>query len=469
MLYNKLHTLKERGYIMAEKTVSENKMGTMPVNRLLVSMALPMMISMLVQALYNVVDSIFVAKLSEDALTAVSLAFPMQSLMIAVAGGIGVGMNALLSRSLGQKNMTAVNKSAAGGAFLETLGYVLFLIIGLTLVRTFFVAQDASTEITELGVQYLSVVLIFSFGIFGQFTFERMLQSTGKTLYTMFTQMTGAIINIILDPILIFGLFGAPKLGITGAAVATVIGQICAAVFAYTLNRKKNHEIEFSFRAMIKPDGKIVKTILSVGIPSMIMQAIGSVMTFGMNKILIVFSSTAVAVFGVYFKLQSFVFMPVFGLNNGMVPIVSYNYGARRRERLVRTIKLSLCYSVGIMLLGFTLIQLFPTQMLLLFNASEHMLSIGVPALRTISLSFIFAGICIIFLSCFQALGNGVLSMIVSIFRQLVALLPAAYLLSRLGDVNLVWWAFPIAEVISLALSLAFYKYMYKKVIKPLG
>lgn len=454
---------------MAENTVAENKMGVMPVNKLLISMALPMMISMLVQALYNVVDSIFVAKLSEDALTAVSLAFPMQNLMIAVAGGIGVGMNAILSRSLGQKNMTAVNKSAAGGAFLEALGYLLFLIIGVTLVRTFFVAQDASAEITELGVKYLSVVLIFSFGIFGQFTFERMLQSTGKTLYTMFTQMTGAIINIILDPILIFGLFGAPKMGITGAAVATVIGQICAAVFAFTLNKRKNHEIDFSFRKMLRPDGKIIKTILSVGIPSMIMQAIGSVMTFGMNKILIVFSSTAVAVFGVYFKLQSFVFMPVFGLNNGMVPIVSYNYGAENKERMIKTIKLSLCYAVGIMLLGLILIQIFPTQMLMLFNASEHMLSIGVPALRTISLSFIFAGIASIFSSCFQALGNGILSMFVSIARQLLALLPAAYLLSKMNDVNLVWWSFPIAEIVSVTLSVIFFIRMYEKVIKPLG
>lgn len=454
---------------MAENTVAENKMGVMPVNKLLISMALPMMISMLVQALYNVVDSIFVAKLSEDALTAVSLAFPMQNLMIAVAGGIGVGMNAILSRSLGQKNMTAVNKSAAGGAFLEALGYLLFLIIGVTLVRTFFVAQDASAEITELGVKYLSVVLIFSFGIFGQFTFERMLQSTGKTLYTMFTQMTGAIINIILDPILIFGLLGAPKMGITGAAVATVIGQICAAVFAFTLNKRKNHEINFSFRKMLRPDGKIIKTILSVGIPSMIMQAIGSVMTFGMNKILIVFSSTAVAVFGVYFKLQSFVFMPVFGLNNGMVPIVSYNYGAENKERMIKTIKLSLCYAVGIMLLGLILIQIFPTQMLMLFNASEHMLSIGVPALRTISLSFIFAGIAIIFSSCFQALGNGILSMFVSIARQLLALLPAAYLLSKMNDVNLVWWSFPIAEIVSVTLSVIFFIRMYEKVIKPLG
>lgn len=449
--------------------MEENKMGVMPVNKLLISMALPMMISMLVQALYNVVDSIFVAKLSEDALTAVSLAFPMQNLMIAVAAGIGVGMNAVLSRSLGQKNQSMVNKSAACGVFLEAMGYILFLILGLTVVRTFYIAQDAPAEITELGVKYLSVVLIFSFGIFGQFTFERMLQSTGKTLYAMFTQMTGAIINIILDPILIFGLLGAPKMGITGAAVATVIGQICAGAFAFVLNKKKNHEVKVEYAKILRPDGKVIKTILSVGIPSMIMQAIGSVMTFGMNKILIYFSSTAVAVFGVYFKLQSFVFMPVFGLNNGMVPIISYNYGAENKDRMLKTIKYALFYAVGIMLLGLLLIQIFPTQMLLMFNASEHMLSIGIPALRIISLAFVSAAIGIVFSSTFQALGNGVLSMIISIARQLVVLLPAAYLLSLLNDVNLVWWSFPIADFASLILAIAFFVYMYKKVIKPLG
>lgn len=449
--------------------MEENKMGVMPVNKLLISMALPMMISMLVQALYNVVDSIFVAKLSEDALTAVSLAFPMQNLMIAVAAGIGVGMNAVLSRSLGQKNQNMVNKSAVCGVFLEAIGYILFLVLGLTIVRIFYVAQDAPAEITELGVKYLSVVLIFSFGIFGQFTFERMLQSTGKTLYTMFTQITGAVINIILDPILIFGLLGAPKMGITGAAVATVIGQIAAGIFAFALNKMKNHEVQVDYKKIVKPDGKVIKTILSVGIPSMIMQAIGSVMTFGMNKILIVFSSTAVAVFGVYFKLQSFVFMPVFGLNNGMVPIISYNYGAEKKDRLLKTIKYALCYAVGIMFLGLLLIQIFPTQMLLLFNASEHMLSIGVPALRTISLSFVFAGVCIVFSSTFQALGNGILSMFVSIARQLIVLLPAAYLLSLLNDVNLVWWSFPIAEIASLTLTIIFFVYMYRKIIKPLG
>lgn len=447
----------------------ENKMGVMPVNKLLISMSLPMIISMLVQALYNVVDSIFVAKLSEDALTAVSLAFPMQNLMIAVAGGLGVGINALLSRSLGQKNTTAANKAAVNGIFLEAIGYIIFLILGLTVVRFFYNAQDAPENITQMGVEYLSIVLIFSFGIFGQFTFERLLQSTGKTIYSMFTQLTGAIINIILDPILIFGLFGVPKMGIAGAAIATVIGQVIAAIFAFILNMKKNEEITIEISKIFKPDMKIIKTILSVGIPSMIMQAIGSVMTFGMNKILIVFSSTAVAVFGVYFKLQSFVFMPVFGLNNGMVPIVSYNYGAEKKDRLLKTIRLSICYAVGIMLLGLVIIQLFPDKMLLLFDASEHMLSIGIPALRTISLSFIFAGVSVILSSTFQSLGNGLLSMFISVARQLVVLLPVAYVLSKFSNVNLVWWSFPIAEIAAIGISIIFYIHMYNKVIRPLG
>lgn len=446
----------------------ENKMGVMPVNKLLISMSLPMIISMLVQALYNVVDSIFVAKLSEDALTAVSLAFPMQNLMIAVAGGLGVGINALLSRSLGQKNTTAANKAAVNGIFLEAIGYIIFLILGLTVVRFFYNAQDAPENITQMGVEYLSIVLIFSFGIFGQFTFERLLQSTGKTIYSMFTQLTGAIINIILDPILIFGLFGVPKMGIAGAAIATVIGQVIAAIFAFILNMKKNEEITIEISKIFKPDMKIIKTILSVGIPSMIMQAIGSVMTFGMNKILIVFSSTAVAVFGVYFKLQSFVFMPIFGLNNGMVPIVSYNYGAEKKDRLLKTIRLSICYAVGIMLIGLVIIQLFPDKMLLLFNASEHMLSIGIPALRTISLSFIFAGASVILSSTFQSLGNGLLSMFISVARQLVVLLPVSYLLAKSGSVNLVWWAFPIAEIVAICMSIVFFIYMYGKVILPL-
>ncbi len=442
-------------------------MGTMPVNKLLISMSLPIMISMLVQALYNIVDSIFVAQLSENALTAVSLAFPMQSLMIAAATGIGVGINALLSRSLGEKAFDRANRAAINGIFVELAACVIFMILGLTITQTFYEVQVGKGEITDLGVEYLSIVTVFSLGIFMQIACERLLQATGKTVYTMYTQGLGAIINIIFDPILIFGLCGAPKMGIAGAAVATVLGQFVAAILALILNIKKNREIHITLKGF-RPDGHIIRTILAVGIPSIIMQAIGSVMVFCFNKILNGFSSTAVAVFGVYFKLNSFVFMPVFGLNNGMVPIIAYNYGAHSRERMTKTIKYSVCYAVAIMIIGLAVIQIFPDKLLELFNASETMMSMGITALRIISLSFCFAGVCIVFSSVFQALGKGVISMLVSFVRQLVILLPAAYLLSLLGDVNLVWWSFIIAEVITVVFSSFMYMRVYNKIIKPL-
>lgn len=453
---------------MAEKTVqTENKMGTMPINKLLISMALPMMISMLVQALYNVVDSIFVAKLSENALTAVSMAFPVQNLMIGMATGIGVGMNALVSKNLGQKDQEGVNKSALHGIFLEFVNYLIFLCIGIFAVHKFMESQTNITEIVNYGTTYLRIVCICSFGIYTQMSFERLLQSTGKTILSMTTQLTGAVINIILDPILIFGLLGAPKLGIAGAAVATVIGQIVAGIFALVLNIKKNKEIHLHLNGF-KLEKKYLGRILYVGIPSVLMVAIGSVMTYGMNIILMAFSSTAVAVFGAYFKLQSFVFMPIFGLNNGMVPIVAFNLGARNKERLVKTVKLSVCYAVGIMFVGLVILQTMPGTLLGFFNASEQMLAIGIPALRTISLSFVFAGFCVIASSTFQALGNGVLSMLLSFARQLLVLLPAAYFLSKLGNVNLVWWSFPIAEIMSVVVSIIFLKYLYNKVVKDL-
>ena len=442
-------------------------MGVMPVNKLLISMSLPMMISMLVQALYNIVDSVFVSRLSENALTAVSMAFPMQNLMISVGAGLGVGMNALLSRSLGEKNFKGANKTAMNGLFLEVIGYLIFLIIGIFGTKIFFLAQAGESEITNLGVSYTRICLIMSFGIFMQFTFERMLQSTGRTFLTMITQTTGAVINIILDPILIFGLLGMPKLGVQGAALATVIGQIIAAALALMFNLKKNPDVNLDFKHF-KPEMKYIKTILSVGVPSIIMASVGSVMTFGMNKILIAFSSTAVAVFGVYFKLNSFIFMPVFGLNNGMVPIVSYNYGARKKERMTKTIKLAIIYAVALMCIGIALFQLIPDVLLGLFDASEYMLEIGAPALRIISLSFAFAGICIVLSSCFQALGHGFLSMFVSITRQLIVLLPSAFILSKLGGLNAVWWSFNIAEIFSLSLSLICYRHLYNKIIKPL-
>ena len=446
----------------------ENKMGTMPVNKLLVTMSLPMVISMIVQALYNIVDSIFVSRLSEDALTAVSMAFPMQNLMISVAVGTGVGINAMLSRALGEKKFEAANKTAENGIFIEVLGYVLFLLIGIFVTKPFFLAQSGAGDIANMGIEYTRICLLMSFGIFMQIGFERILQSTGRTIFTMITQSTGAIINIILDPILIFGLFGMPKMGVAGAAIATVTGQICAAILAITFNLTKNPDVHISFKGF-KPQIIFVKNILSVGIPSIIMSSVGSAMTFGMNKILITFSSTAVAVFGVYFKLNSFVFMPVFGLNNGMVPIVSYNYGAQNKKRLTKTIKLAIMYAVCIMFIGIMLFQFIPDVLLRLFDASDHMLEIGIPALRVISLSFAFAGICIVISSSLQALGHGFLSMMISITRQLIILLPSAYILAKIGGIHAVWWSFNIAEIASLTLSLLFFKHMYNKIIKHLG
>ena len=446
----------------------ENKMGTMPVNKLLVTMSLPMVISMIVQALYNIVDSIFVSRLSEDALTAVSMAFPMQNLMISVAVGTGVGINAMLSRALGEKKFEAANKTAENGIFIEVLGYVLFLLIGIFVTKPFFLAQAGAGDIANMGIEYTRICLLMSFGIFMQIGFERILQSTGRTIFTMITQSTGAIINIILDPILIFGLFGMPKMGVAGAAIATVTGQICAAILAITFNLTKNPDVHISFKGF-KPQIIFVNNILSVGIPSIIMSSVGSAMTFGMNKILITFSSTAVAVFGVYFKLNSFVFMPVFGLNNGMVPIVSYNYGAQNKKRLTKTIKLAIMYAVCIMFIGIMLFQFIPDVLLKLFDASDHMLEIGIPALRVISLSFAFAGICIVISSSLQALGHGFLSMMISITRQLIILLPSAYILAKFGGIHAVWWSFNIAEIASLTLSLLFFKHMYNKIIKHLG
>lgn len=419
------------------ENTQENKMGAMPVNRLLISMSLPMMISMLVQALYNIIDSIFVSRINENALTAVSLAFPLQSLMIAFGVGTGVGINALLSRALGEKDSEKVNKAAVNGIFLDGVNFVIFLLIGLFAATPFYLSQTGDAEIFSYGKQYLSIVCCCSLGMFTQFVFERLLQSTGKTFYTMLTQGMGALINIILDPIFIFGYFGLPAMGVAGAAIATVIGQTVAGIAAVAVNLKKNTEIKLQFRGF-RPDMAIIGEIYKVGVPSIIMQSIGSLMTYGMNQILLAFTSTAATVFGVYFKLQSFVFMPIFGLNNGMVPIVAYNFGARNKERLTRTVKLSMVYAVCLMAAGFLVFQIFPAQLFAMFDASETMLAIGVPALRIISLSFVLAGVGIVSGSVFQALGNGVYSLIVSVARQLLVLLPVAFLLSLTGNLNAV-------------------------------
>lgn len=433
---------------------AENKMGTMPIGKLLFNMSLPMMISMLVQALYNIVDSIFVAKLSENALTAVSLAFPLQTLLIAVGTGTGVGMNALLSKSLGEKNFKKANATASNAAVLYFFSYLVFFILGFTIVRPFYASQigNADQEIMTLGIEYLSTVMIFSFGLLAQVFFERLLTSTGRTIFSMTSQLTGAITNIILDPILIFGLLGAPKMGVTGAAVATVIGQCVAALVAGFCNHRYNHDVKLKFHGF-RLDFHIIGTIYAVGIPTIIMQSIGSVMTYCMNRILIEFSSTATAVFGVYFKLQSFFFMPVFGLNNGITPIIAYNYGAGQRKRMLKTIKLSMLVAFCLTFIGFLCFEGIPQILLGMFNASDELLTIGVPALRIIGIHYLIAWFCIVSGTVFQALGKAFFSMIVSIMRQLFVLIPAAYILAKLGGLHVVWWSFPIAEVISLMVS----------------
>ena len=436
----------------------------MPVGRLLISMSVPMMCSMLVQALYNIVDSIFVARIEEDALTAVSMAFPLQTLMFAIGVGLGVGVNAMLSKSLGEEDFDSVNKAATNGIFMSAVNYIIFLIIGLNLVEPFYRSQTDNENIIRYGVTYLTLCCCLSFGVYTQLIFERLLQSTGKTFYNMITQGTGAIINIIMDPILIFGLFGVPRLGIAGAAIATVAGQIVAATMAVIFNLKVNKEITLSFKGF-KPDIKVIGRIYKVGLPSIIMQSIGSIMVYGMNRILNTFSSTAVAVFGVYFKLQSFVFMPIFGLNNGMVPIVAYNFGAENRIRMKKTIRLAIYMALAIMLFGLLIFEILPGQLFTLFNASEHMLSMGKPALRIIAVHFPIAAYCIVVGTVFQSLGNGVYSMFVSILRQIVVLLPAAYLLALTGNVNNVWWSFPIAEVMSATATTIFYIKINKDII----
>ena len=447
---------------MAQETLRENKMGTMPENKLLLSMAVPMMISMLVQALYNIVDSIFVSRICEDALTAVSMAFPWQNIVIAIAVGFGVGINALLSRALGQKNAERVNQVAVNGLLLAGLSYLLVLVAGLIGIRAYMRTQTDIESIVNYGITYLNICILCSFGVFIEITFERFLQATGRTVYSMITQLTGAITNIILDPIMIFGLLGFPKLGIAGAAWATVIGQCVGAVVAVTLNHFKNPEVHLRLRH-IRPNGRLMGEITAISIPSIIMSCISSLTCFVMNMILIAYSSTAVAVFGVYFKLQSFVFMPVFGLNNGMVPIIAYNYGAQKPDRIHKTIRLGMAYAVAIMAVGLLVFQLIPKQLLLMFDASDAMLGIGAPALRIMSLAFVFAGVGIASSSACQAFGYSVYSMLISIARQIVVLIPAAYLLSLTGVLRSIWFAFPIAEIVSLFLSLFFLRTTLKK------
>lgn len=445
--------------------IKENKMGTMKINKLLITTSAPLMLSMLIQALYNIVDSIFVSWYDNNALTAVSLAFPAQNLVIAVAVGTGVGVSALVSRKLGQKDNIGVTKTATNGLFLALCSYLLFLIVGLTCIRPFFAIQISNEQIIKYGWQYLTICMCGSLAVFVQVMFERYMQSTGKTVCVMLSHSVGAIVNIIFDPIFIF----AFDMGIVGAALATVLGQFCGMAFAIILHSKLNHEVRLQLRGF-KPDLTVIKEIYKIAVPSIVMQSIGSIMTFILNQILMTFGEVtgkiAVDVFGVYFKLQSFVFMPIFGLNNGMVPIIGYNYGAHNRDRIVKVIKYAITYAVSIMTVGILIFMIFPEQLLDIFKANEQMKQIGSTALRIISTHFIFAGVSIVISSTFQAFGHAVKSMIVSITRQLAVLLPTAFLLSLTGNVNAVWWALPVAELVSVILCISFFVNLYNKVIK---
>lgn len=447
--------------------LEENKMGTMPVRKLLITMSLPMILSMIVQALYNIVDSVFVAQLGEEALNAVAMAFPIQNLIIAVAVGTGVGINALLSRSLGEKNQSDVNASANNGLFLTLISYIVFALLGLFFSRFFFEIQTNNPAVINYGTDYMWVCTVFSFGVFFQITFDRLLQSTGRTFYNMITQGSGAIINIILDPILIFGLFGFPRLEVAGAAIATVIGQIAAMLLGLYFNHKVNKDIQIRIKDF-RPSARIIKAIYRVGIPSMVMQSIGSVMVFLYNQILISFSETAVSVFGIYFRLQSFIFMPVFGLSNGLIPIVAFNYGAKQKKRIMDSIQFSIMIAVGIMLVGLMIFQFFPQHLLAIFNATDQMQSIGIPALRIVSSGFLFAGYCIMISSVFQALGNGGYSMFISIVRQLIVLLPAAFVLAHLLGLHSTWYSFLLSEIASLILCTLLFRRTYVNKIKDL-
>ena len=454
---------------MSQKQMKENKMGVMPVKRLIITMSLPMMLSMLVQALYNIVDSIFVSQINEQALTAVTLAFPLQTMMVAVGSGTGVGINAMLSKSLGERKFEKSDAAANTGLLLIFFSYLVFLLIGIFGMDPFFGTQTSDPQIAAYGETYLRIVLCLSFGMLFQMTFERLLQSTGLTIYSMVSQLTGAIFNIIFDPILIFGYFGFPKLGVAGAAYATVLGQMIGATLGLILNLKKNKEIHLSFQKILHPETETIKRIYFVGVPSILMISIGSVMSYLMNRILTGFSSTATAVYGVYFKLQSFFFMPVFGLNNGLIPVLAYNYGARKKDRIREALRFSFVLVFTIMFIGMLIFLLFPEALLSLFNASDNMQEMGVRALRTVAFHFPLAAIGITLGSVFQAFSRSYYSMIISLARQLIVLIPVAWILARVtGDVNQVWWCFLISEIVSCVLSIIFFRKVYREVVEPL-
>lgn len=452
---------------MKANTLEENKMGVMPVPRLLLNMALPMIISMLVQALYNIVDSVYVSQVSESAVTALSLAFPVQNMQIGFAVGIGVGVNSLLSKSLGEKNQEAANRTAGNGMILMLIVTVLFMLFGIFGVRPYYEMQSSVRETVEGGIVYSRICCLLTAGVFMSILGERLLQATGRTVYTMFTQGIGAIINIILDPIMIHGWLGMPAMGIAGAAVATVIGQWVAALLAFFFNLRCNSDVQFGLR-YLKLHSKTIRQILTVGVPSVVMNGIGSVMNFGMNQILQGFTETATGVFGVYFKLQSFFFMPLFGLNNAAISIIAFNYGAKKPHRITKTLKIACTVAFGLMTAGFLAFQFAPDALLGLFNPSDAFLSIGRAALRTISWSFPVAAFCIVLGASFQALGNGIYTTITSLCRQMLVLLPVAYLLSLTGDVDKVWLSFLVAEVASAAATFYFFRRIYREKIQPL-
>lgn len=442
-------------------------MGVMPVGKLLFNMALPMIISMIVQALYNVVDSIYVSQVSESAVTALSLAFPVQNMQIGFGLGIAVGVNSLLSKSLGERNQEAANYAAGNGILLVVIATALFMLFGAFGARPYFEMQSTVAETVEGGVAYTSICCLFTLGCFTQLLGERLLQSSGRTVYTMISQSAGAIINIILDPIFIHGRFGVPAMGIAGAAVATVIGQWIAAAMVLYFNFRFNPEVQLGLK-YLRPSVPALRPILAVGVPTLVMNSIGSVMNFGMNQIFQGFQETATGVFGIYYKLQSFFFMPLFGINNATISIVAYNYGARQPERMTKTLQKALVTGLCFMIFGLAVFQLMPELLLGMFNPSEEFMHMGVKALRIISIHFPIASIGIMLGASFQALGNGTYSTIVSLCRQLLVLLPVAYLLSLTGDVNAVWWSFPIAEVVSAAVTLLLYRRLHQKKIAPL-
>lgn len=452
-----------------QKQERSQMLGTMPMTRLVPKISVPIMISMLVQALYNIVDSIFVARYDPNALTAVSLAYPIQMLMIALSTGLGTGINSLISRKLGEKRPGEALQAARNGIFLQLCGSALFVVLGLFFSRVFMGMFTPDPVLRELGTTYLSIVCTVSFGLFVSITFERMMQATGNTLLSMTTQMTGAVVNIILDPILIFGLCGMPRMGIAGAAWATVIGQVLGMGLGFILNQRRNPELRLTFRGL-RIDGRIIRDILAVGLPSAVMSSISSVLNVLMNLILIAYGNAAVSVLGVYFKLQSFVFMPVFGLSNGLVPIVGYNFGARMKKRVYGAVKVALVYAIAIMGVGMAVFMLMPETLMGLFESGDvsELTEIGVVALRTISTHFILAAIGITLSTVFQAVGRGSYSLIMSLCRQLIVLLPAAWLLSRLGGLNAIWWSFPIAEAVSLTICLCLYRKCDREMLKSL-